>query len=458
MLISLTLENWMSFRDSVTFSMVAGRERYRRERIPKLGSRLRVLPVSAIYGGNAAGKSNFFEAFYFAKKFILMPSRKDNFIPVSPFKLSQKRIAPVSMTFDFESNGKIYSYSFTTTTREVQKEKLVRVNLDGSERILFDLNRGENNSGKHKKINFLCAGKNKKLNYKLKLILEGTLPSQLFINNANSQRLELFHDVISWFESIATVSPSVIFSYSSSVNDVDFSVITDYIRDLDTGVDEFFLAEKKLTANDIQKWAEFLSDENFAKRIDDLEEGEVFSFDCPTEKGYKHLSVIKRDGEVLERQPQTKRRYGDTGERVLDWDISLESEGTLRALHLLPIIYYETRKEPSNRVYIVDELDRSLHPNIARRLVENFLECCSEKTRSQLIFTTHNTELMVQPLLRRDELWVVERGKDSNVSRMFSISDFKGVRDDTDIRSNYLMGAFGGTPKISSKLRRLSQG
>jgi AAA15 family ATPase/GTPase len=85
---------------------------------------------------------------------------------------------------------------------------------------------------------------------------------------------------------------------------------------------------------------------------------------------------------------------------------------------------------------------------MVKEIVKSFLECCTETTRSQLIFTTHNTLLMDQSLLRRDELWITERGQDSKVSRMFSISDFKKVRDDIDIRSNYLMGAFGGTPKI----------
>jgi AAA15 family ATPase/GTPase len=453
MLISLTLKNWMSFRDPIKFSMIAGRERHHRERVPKLGSRLRILPVSAIYGANASGKSNFFNAFLFARNFILGSPRKDNFIPASPFKLSQKRNEPVFMAFEFESNGKIYSYSFAVTTKEVQKEQLSRVYLDGSDRILFDLNRGGNNSGKHKNIDFPCAGKDKDLNSRLNFVLQGTLPNQLFINNAYSQRLTRFDDVISWFRSITPIWPMTPFNYlGSGLNEVDFSVITDYIRKLDTGVDEFFLAEKKFTKDDIQRWAEFFKDDDFAKRIGDLEEGEILFFDNHAAVEFNQWSVIKRNGEVFMRKPQTKRHYNETGNSVLDWDISLESEGTLRALNLLPMIHFSAKNEALNGVYIVDELDRSLHPDMAKWIVKNFLKHCSEKTRSQLIFTTHNLLLMDQSLLRRDELWITERGEESNVSRMFSINDFRGVRDDTDIRSNYLMGVFGGKPKISPEL------
>jgi len=449
MLISLELENWMSFRDPITFSMVAGKERHHRQRIPKLGSRLRVLPVSAIYGANASGKSNFYEAFRFARNFILEPPRRDDFIPVSPFKLDQKRNAPVSMTFEFMSNGKIYSYSFTATSREVQKEKLTQVYLNGDEKILFDLNR----AAKHKNVHFPCAGEDKdkdkvkNLSARLNFVLEGTLANQLFINNAHWQRVELFKDVISWFDSIIIIGPGTEFGYTSSANEVDFSVITDYIRNLDTGIDEFFLAEKKLTADDIQEMAGILKDKNFAKRIDDLEDGVFLNLSYVAD-----LSVVKRSGEVFVLRPQTKRHYNETGGTVSDWDISFESEGTCRALQLLPMVYFRTKKDAVNSVYIVDELERSLHPGMARWIIKSFLECCTEKTRSQLIFTTHNPLLMDQSFLRRDEVWITEREKASNVSRMFSISDFNGVRNDTDLQANYLMGVFGGTPKVSARV------
>jgi AAA15 family ATPase/GTPase len=93
---------------------------------------------------------------------------------------------------------------------------------------------------------------------------------------------------------------------------------------------------------------------------------------------------------------------------------------------------------------------------MARVLIESFLGCCSEKTYHQLIFTTHNAMLMDQSLLRRDEMWLTERGAKSNVSRMFSISDYKNVRDDTDVSKNYLRGVFGGTPRIIANISRCS--
>ncbi len=88
MLLSLTLENWMSFRDPVTFSMVASRERQHGQRVPRVaGYGMGVLPVAALYGGNASGKSNFVEAFRFAQKMVTGVTQPDTPIPVQPFRL-----------------------------------------------------------------------------------------------------------------------------------------------------------------------------------------------------------------------------------------------------------------------------------------------------------------------------------------------------------------------------------
>ena len=88
MIIEFTLQNWMSFRDSVTFSMIASRERQHGLRVPKLGKyQTRILPVAAIYGGNASGKTNFFRALSFAKSLVVHGTQPDNLIAVEPFRL-----------------------------------------------------------------------------------------------------------------------------------------------------------------------------------------------------------------------------------------------------------------------------------------------------------------------------------------------------------------------------------
>ena len=86
--------------------------------------------------------------------------------------------------------------------------------------------------------------------------------------------------------------------------------------------------------------------------------------------------------------------------------------------------------------------------NIQRRaLLEYYFQTCSASSRSQLLFTTHNVMLMDQNLFRRDEVWITERNENS-ATQILSLSEYKDVRNDKDIRKSYLKGSFGGIPKI----------
>lgn len=96
---------------------------------------------------------------------------------------------------------------------------------------------------------------------------------------------------------------------------------------------------------------------------------------------------------------------------------------------------------------MIDEVDRSLHTLLIRRLLEGYLTRCSHNSRSQLLFTTYNVLLMDQNLFRRDEMWIAERNAEG-ISSLLSFSEYKDVRYDKDIRKSYLQGRLGGIPRI----------
>ena len=128
------------------------------------------------------------------------------------------------------------------------------------------------------------------------------------------------------------------------------------------------------------------------------------------------------------------------------FEIRQESDGSQRLIDLLPAFLGLT-SQSTPRVFVIDEVDRSLHTLLTRRLLETYLDSCTAETRSQLLFTTHDVLLMDQQLLRRDEMWITERDQ-SGASHLFSVSDYKNVRYDKDVRKSYLAGRFGGIPRI----------
>jgi AAA15 family ATPase/GTPase len=119
-----------------------------------------------------------------------------------------------------------------------------------------------------------------------------------------------------------------------------------------------------------------------------------------------------------------------------------ESDGTQRFLHLLPALYHlKTRC----KVFVIDELDRSLHPLLAHALLRFFVESCPGACQ-QLVVTTHETHLLDQDLLRRDEIWFAEKDPKQQ-THLYSLTELK-VRNDLRIEKSYLQGRFGAIPFV----------
>jgi hypothetical protein len=133
------------------------------------------------------------------------------------------------------------------------------------------------------------------------------------------------------------------------------------------------------------------------------------------------------------------------GEKIA-FDMSDESHGTQRMIDLLPA-FHEMCSLKNKKVFIIDELDRSLHTLLSKAIIEGYLSTCTNDTKSQLIFTTHDPFLLNQEILRRDEIWFLEKNEFGECT-LSSLSDYKGVRNDKDIRKGYLIGRYGGIPQI----------
>lgn len=431
MIITATIENWMSFRHPVTFSMVASRERQHGERVPKLTKyQTRVLPVAAIYGGNASGKTNLFKALRFAQWLVVKGTLPDSLIPVETFRLDAGSSAqPTRFAFEILVGDDIYAFSFALTRKAITEEKLVLVNST-SEKTLYERHGDQ-----------IQFDETLRKDQFLHFAFQGTRDNQLFLTNSVSQKVTRFRPVYDWFKDrLELVAPDTRFAAFEQYLDEThprFFAMNDLLPKLDTGISRLDGVEVPLETLP-------LPDDLKRSLFEEVKENETVRL--LVEQHNDHYLISMKNGTLIARKLMTFHKGVDGSE--IQFDMKHESDGSRRVIDLLPA-FLDLMTPDSQKVYVIDELDRSLHTSMSRTLLEYYLRYCSTETRSQLLFTTHDVQLMDQSLFRRDEMWVAERNTDGE-SSLIAFSEYDDIRYDKDIRKSYLQGRLGGMPRIAA--------
>ncbi len=431
MLVRFSLENWLSFRDLVTISMVGSRERQHGERVPRLGRyQTRILPIAAIYGGNASGKTNFFRALRFAKELVVVGTQPGGMIPVEPFRLGAgEKEKPSRFSFELLVDETIYEYSFAVTRSVVVEEKLVRI-TGTSEKVLFHRHEGK-----------LHLHKSLEKDSFLSFAFQGTRDNQLFLTNSVSQNVLQFQPVYDWFRNtLALVAPDSRFGPFEQFFEEGhplYATMNEILRQLDTGI-------LKLGGEEVPLRHLSLPESLIAKLEEEVKEGRTVR--VMANPLNDRFIVTRKEGELIAKKLVAFHAREDGS--WAKFDIRQESDGSQRVIDLLPA-FLDLVAQQSKKVFVIDEIGRSLHTLLLRKLLEAYLGSCSPESRSQLLFTTHDVLLMDQSLLRRDEMWVTERDP-SGSSKLYSFSEFKDIRYDKDLRKSYLQGRLGGIPLILS--------
>jgi len=435
MLISFSVQNWKSFRDKAEFSMVASRERQHGERIPRVAKYpLRVLPITAIYGGNASGKTNFFQALGFVQGLVVKGSAPDARISVQPFLLDdQVGQQPSHFRIELLVDDLVYDFSCSLDSQAILEEKLVLIKST-SEKTLYHRHQG--------KPHFDRSLPEKKF---LGHVFRGTRPNQLFLTNSVEQSYPPFKPLYDWFRSNLTlISPdtgarlSRLFSVQSKPA---VSFINERLRSLDTGIHR--LGGQEVPVDAIPGFEKMKAD--IDKSLKD-QEALYMKLRGPDEDLF--FEVKRTHGQLTASRLTACHAKADGGE--VAFDLAQEAAGARRLLDLLPVSH-QLEEAGSENVYVIDEMDRSLHTQLTRVLLQNFLMRCSGNSRSQLLFSTYDMQLMDQALLRRDEIWVVERDA-QGASALIAFSDYKDIRYDRDLRKSYLEGRMGGVPRLSKSI------
>jgi AAA15 family ATPase/GTPase len=444
MLARISVQNFLSFDDPVEFSMIASKENQHVQRVAE-GSGLpaRILQAAGIWGANASGKSNFVRIFNYVQFLVVHGTRTDRPTGRIPFKLrSAAANEPSIFEFDiitfFDGEHRMFRYRFGVTDREVTEESLSEIR-PVTDRLYFS-RRCSGGGGEHQ-FDLTWWDRRSVSNDDrtfVKVLAKGTRSNQLFLHEAMDRNLALLTPIYRWFLDLVVLTVHSDY-FSLEAMEAERKELRRYVGTMldraDTGIESLDAISVPLESLPIAA-----PEKN--ELLGDIQEaGTGILLRAPNGQRF---SIFLKNGEPVASRIVTYRR--DLNGNRVAFETSEESDGTLRLLDLCPL-FHELNLAESRKVYIIDELDRSMHTLLTMALLQNHLATRGNDTRTQLIFTTHDMMLMTQEIFRRDEMWFIERGPNGQ-TEMECLSDYKDVRYDKDVRKAYLQGRYSGIPHL----------
>jgi AAA15 family ATPase/GTPase len=419
MIIEFSVGNFRSFKETVTFSMLAADLKAKYENIDEnnvfeTNEGLRLLKSAAIYGANASGKSNFIHAIEFMHYFVfnsINPFSSDQRYKAEAFRLDAQTVQePSHFELVFMLEGKRYRYGFELDSQSVSAEWLYFVPTI-RETKLFERNGEKISLGP-----LFKEGKG---------LQDKTRGDALFLtvaaqfNGSIAKKIhQAFNDITftsnfgTWRQNFSAVA---FVESQSSLKDE----IKRLIKSFDVGISDISVKETQL---------ETLSIDNLPKR---------FHIDFGTE-GVKTVAL-----NVLTSHLKIDKN-GETSYEVFDLDEN-ESDGTKKLFDLAgPLL--DVLK--NGRTLIVDELDARMHPLITSAIIGLFNSNETNPQNAQLIFATHDSTLLKKDRFRRDQIWFAEKDR-FGATHLYSLAEFK-VRNDASYGSDYIKGKYGAIPYIGN--------
>ena len=253
----------------------------------------------------------------------------------------------------------------------------------------------------------------------------------------------IFNKLFVWFDrKLEVITPHRPADQSLTYLDTNDESIENFLKDFGTGITKIHKQDidiEEIQKNEDPKFVHFVKD-NLNKKIQSIKDTKNIS----EEKLSKFTAIMrtKRNLYSIRLDPEMNLQF-----KVIKfchytdddfYTLGEESDGTVRLLELYDII-----KNKEDKIFVVDELDRSLHPNLTFNFIKNYLD---SDNNSQLIVSTHEDRILDLSIMRRDEIWFIEKNEIGE-SKLYSLEAFK-TRFDKDIMNAYLDGRYGSVPKF----------
>ncbi len=417
MLIEFSIGNYRSFKEKVTFSMVAANlvsqdKNLDVNNVFAVDEELSLLKSAAIYGANASGKSNLAKALGFMRWFMVNSSKETQSteeIGVERFRLSTETDdQPSFFEIVFLLNGRQHRYGFTANHEKIISEWLFYTPQKRETKLFYR----QDDDFKIAKV------------YRADGISQKTRDNALFLSVSAQFNVKKSESILDWI----TYKLGLI----SGLNDegllgktVDFllkkenhSEIIDLLKKLDLGITE--IEAEQIDAKDILKFKD--GQEKFKKML--LERKTKFA----------NISTIHQ-------------KFNHDGEKVSLESFDLgreESDGTQKVFALAGLLIHTLK---NGNILIIDEFDARLHPLMSQAIVKMFNSKGSNPNNAQLIFMTHDTNLLSNKIFRRDQVWFTDKNR-YGATNLYSLAEYRNVRNDASFGSDYIKGKYGAIPYI----------
>ncbi len=438
MIIEFSVENYLSFKDLTTLSMVGAKsfKEHKDTHLIEIDDKIKLLKTAVIYGNNSSGKSNLLNAIGFMKATVLNSFRdalvenNERKFPLKKFILNSKTENESSFfEMSFVHKNVKYRYGFEIDYEKVVAEWLYHTT--SKEVYLFkrDFQKIEINKSAFKE------GLGKETDAR---------ENVLFLSLLATLGKEISSTVVDWFKKL---------NFINGIHDQSHKRYT---------IDK--LKSDKIFLNWVLHFIKYLEISNLSTTEEDVNEIDLESL-REKEKNEDVINLLASIQKIQSKQPRrdqliTYHRKYDENNILIDtvpfnFD-NQESEGTKKLLYLLGP-WYDTLK--NGKILLIDELDSRLHSNLTLKLVEFFHKF--NKNNAQLIFAVHDISILNKETFRRDQIYFVEKNQ-FGASELLSLADYKTdkVRNKSAFDKNYMQGKYGAIPyfEIDEKLNQLLYG
>jgi len=430
-LIEFKVANYRSIGEEQVLSLIpAPKQRDYTENIIH-GDKHESLNVIGLYGNNASGKSNLLLSMSLLDRLVHLSARASSTtpLPYEPFLLREGwQTKPTRFEITFILNKNRYRYGIEFTRDEVVREWLYRKS-QSREVALFNRER-----------EVIDTGPGYKGNPKLiDAAVEATRNNALFLSTCDMLNVEEAKEIFQWFRYFHMINglnteDQAVNTIALLNNDNFKNLINHYFHRLNLGIEGVEIMAK---------------DFDPAELPEDLPEG-ARSLITEELKGKKGFTILTRH--------QTYNKDGDPTGRQLTWQMEeKESSGTSKAFQISGPVFWALM---NGGVLIIDEIEAKMHPKMTLDTIDLFLNKETNPHNAQLIFATHDTNLLTYSRLRRDQIYFAQKNKWES-TEIYSLSDFVYIgsndpaklekeRPDTDKEKRYIEGRYGAIPMLGN--------